>query len=123
MQNTGAAADGKHAAITSWFWWAWNANSGDTGGIVSDQSSCNQLLCLTASDAPQGPAHLSACPALCLGNSAATHVAQVDDDWTTILWNKVDYLASVGLAPWYTQVRMHRSRHQHHLPAVVIYMP
>ena len=20
----------------SWLWWAWNANSGDTGGIVAD---------------------------------------------------------------------------------------
>lgn len=41
MQNTGAAADGRHAAITSWFWWAWNANSGDTGGIVSGHKACH----------------------------------------------------------------------------------
>lgn len=27
-------ADGLHDPITSWFWWCWNANSGDTGGVV-----------------------------------------------------------------------------------------
>lgn len=30
------ADDGKHGRITSWFWWCYNANSGDTGGIVTD---------------------------------------------------------------------------------------
>lgn len=34
MANTGDAADGLHGAIGSWFWWAYPANGGDTGGIV-----------------------------------------------------------------------------------------
>ncbi|KAL0031693.1 hypothetical protein WJX79_001570 [Trebouxia sp. C0005] len=34
LNNQGAGNDGQHNAISSWFWWAWNANSGDTGGIV-----------------------------------------------------------------------------------------
>ena len=33
--NTGDAADSLHHSMDSWFWWCWNANSGDTGGIVS----------------------------------------------------------------------------------------
>ncbi|AUR51500.1 hypothetical protein CUN60_04075 [Aquella oligotrophica] len=27
---------GKHQPIYNWFYWSWNANSGDTGGIVDD---------------------------------------------------------------------------------------
>ena len=33
--NTGDAADSLHHSMDSWFWWCWNSNSGDTGGIVS----------------------------------------------------------------------------------------
>jgi hypothetical protein len=58
LNNTGAAVDGHHAAIPNWFYWAWNANSGDTGGLV--------------------------------GN-----------DWLTIQWQKVEYLNTIGLKPWY----------------------
>ncbi|DBB04409.1 TPA: hypothetical protein ACH3X1_012892 [Trebouxia sp. C0004] len=58
LSNTGSGADGLHNAISNVFWWAWNANSGDTKGLVQD-------------------------------------------DWLTVNWNKVDWLASVGLAPWY----------------------
>lgn len=36
FNNTGTMADGKHEAIPNWFYWSWNANSGDTGGIVED---------------------------------------------------------------------------------------
>ncbi|HSX37466.1 MAG TPA: cellulase family glycosylhydrolase, partial [Chlamydiales bacterium] len=36
LNNTGSAADGQHKAIKNWFYWDWNANSGDTGGIVAD---------------------------------------------------------------------------------------
>jgi hypothetical protein len=36
VQNTGAAADGQHAAMPNLVWWDWNPNSGDTGGIVGD---------------------------------------------------------------------------------------
>lgn len=36
LNNSGAAADGRHQAIPNWFYWSWNANSGDTGGIVAD---------------------------------------------------------------------------------------
>jgi hypothetical protein len=35
LLNQGDAADGKHNPIVDWIWWAWNENSGDTGGIVS----------------------------------------------------------------------------------------
>ncbi len=28
LNNQGAGNDGQHNAISSWFWWAWNANSG-----------------------------------------------------------------------------------------------
>lgn len=35
INNVGDARDGKHEAIDGWMWWSWNANSGDTGGIVS----------------------------------------------------------------------------------------
>jgi hypothetical protein len=36
VTNTGDAVDGLHGPITSIIWWSWNANSGDTGGIVGD---------------------------------------------------------------------------------------
>lgn len=32
----GAANDNRHNRITNWFWWSYNANSWDTGGIVTD---------------------------------------------------------------------------------------
>ena len=34
FNNVGNGRDGLHAPITSWFWWCWNANSADTGGMV-----------------------------------------------------------------------------------------
>jgi hypothetical protein len=52
--------DNRHHAIKNWFYWSWNPNSGDTGGLV-------------------------------------------EDNWLTILWNKIDYLATIGLKPWYTK--------------------
>ena len=36
LANAGAVADGRHNQIPHAFWWAWNANSGDTGGVVQD---------------------------------------------------------------------------------------
>lgn len=60
FKNQGDAADGKHAPIDNWFYWSWNPNSGDTGGIVQD-------------------------------------------DWSTVIWKKVDYLGTIGLQPWYKQ--------------------
>lgn len=36
MRNTGVGNDGQHNAVSGFFWWAWNANSGDTGGIVEN---------------------------------------------------------------------------------------
>lgn len=36
LNNTGTGADGKHHAIKNWFYWSWNPNSSDTGGIVDD---------------------------------------------------------------------------------------
>ena len=36
ITNTGAGKDGRHEALAGWIYWAWNANSGDTGGLVQD---------------------------------------------------------------------------------------
>ncbi len=36
LNNEGQARDGKHNPIDNWFYWSWNANSGDTGGLVDD---------------------------------------------------------------------------------------
>ena len=35
LTNQGAANDGKHNPIPHMFWWAWNSNSADTGGLVT----------------------------------------------------------------------------------------
>ena len=36
LQQYFQTGDDKHNAISSVFWWAWNANSGDTKGLVLD---------------------------------------------------------------------------------------
>eukprot|EP00889_Picochlorum_renovo_P003735 jgi/Picre1/30765/NNA_006126.t1 len=36
LNNLGSADDGRHNPIDNWFYWSWNANSGDTGGLVDD---------------------------------------------------------------------------------------
>lgn len=36
LNDTGEGDDKKHVPIRNWFWWSWNANSGDTGGLVAD---------------------------------------------------------------------------------------
>ena len=28
-------------------------------------------------------------------------LVQFEDDWATVLWDKVDYMAGLGLTPWY----------------------
>lgn len=58
LNNSGGAADGKHHAIGNWFYWAWNADSGDTGGLVAN-------------------------------------------NWLDIEWQKIDYLSTLALTPWY----------------------
>ncbi len=58
LNNSGGAADGKHNKIPNWFFWSWNANSGDTGGLVQD-------------------------------------------NWLDIVWQKIDYLSTLALKPWY----------------------
>lgn len=60
VQADGSPVDDLHNPITSFFWFAWNANSGDTGGLVTSP------------------------------------------DWDSIVWPKIQYLQSLGLAPWYT---------------------
>lgn len=60
VQADGTPVDALHNPITSFFWFAWNANSGDTGGLVTSPS------------------------------------------WDSIVWQKIEYLQSLGLAPWYT---------------------
>lgn len=62
LNNAAAAADGKHTAIPNWFYWDWNPNSGDTGGLVGD-------------------------------------------DWLTIQWQKIEYLTTIGLKPWYASTK------------------
>lgn len=32
----GAGNTGQHNAIGNWMYWSWNANSGDTGGLIDD---------------------------------------------------------------------------------------
>lgn len=32
--NNSVPTQSRHDNSTMWFWWSWNANSGDTGGIV-----------------------------------------------------------------------------------------
>ena len=36
LNNEGAGATGHHNAIGNWYYWSYNANSGDTGGLVDD---------------------------------------------------------------------------------------
>ena len=36
LNDTNGAIDRQHEAIRNWFYWSWSANSGDTGGIVTD---------------------------------------------------------------------------------------
>ena len=42
-QNQGGGNDGLHAPINNWFYWSWNANSGDTGGIVRSRCPSSTL--------------------------------------------------------------------------------
>ena len=60
VQSDGSQIDDLHNPITSFFWFAWNANSGDTGGLVNSPN------------------------------------------WDSIVWPKIEYLVTLGLAPWYT---------------------
>ena len=60
VQADGTPVDALHNPITSFFWFAWNANSGDTGGLVTSPN------------------------------------------WDSIVWQKIEYLQGLGLAPWYT---------------------
>ena len=36
LRNEDAAKDDLHDGIPNWFYWCWNVNSGDTGGLVKD---------------------------------------------------------------------------------------
>lgn len=58
LNNSQDALDGKHRSIPNWFYWSWNPNSSDTGGLVAD-------------------------------------------NWQDVEWKKIDYLATIGLVPWY----------------------
>ena len=58
LTSTGDAKDDRRKAVRNWFYWDWNPNSGDTGGLVGD-------------------------------------------DWKTVEWEKIRYLESLGLKPWY----------------------
>ena len=50
LANEGDANDGRHNPIPHLFWWAWNSNSADTGGLVTspnwDQVCPASLPCL-----------------------------------------------------------------------------
>ncbi len=43
LNNTGDAADGKHEAVDNWFYWSYNPNSSDTGGIVSTDNNWRDI--------------------------------------------------------------------------------
>ena len=36
LNNEGTANDGLHRSVGNLIWWDWNANSGDTGGLLDD---------------------------------------------------------------------------------------
>ena len=42
VSNMNGGADGQHVALAGWFWWCWNANSGDTGGLVRQPQAPKQ---------------------------------------------------------------------------------
>jgi len=43
VSNTAGGNDGQHAPLAGWFWWCWNANSGDTGGLVRGLRQLSRL--------------------------------------------------------------------------------
>ncbi|CAL5224001.1 g6619 [Coccomyxa viridis] len=52
--SSGLANDGRHAPIQSWFYWAWNAETSITGGLVSDDLLTimwNKIAALTGGSA------------------------------------------------------------------------
>lgn len=78
MNNDGPGNDGLHNDISSTVWWSWNANSGDTKGIVQDDWTTinwlkvqllQHLQSLTPVYAPNPP---EATSPLNTGNSATT---------------------------------------------------
>lgn len=72
--NPGAVTDPYHGVVENWFWWCWNANSVDTGGMVGE-------------------------------------------DWLTIQWQKIKYLKSVGLEPWYMDLEQQQNNQNVYTPA------
>ena len=61
MQNNFASVPGyttatfPHTSVTSLYWWDWNANSGDTGGIVENDWVTVRPSPLSASRLPGVP--------------------------------------------------------------------
>ena len=115
MLSPGPNSDSLHNPITSWFWWCWNANSFDTGGLV--RNLC--LHCGLQSHACQICAWPLQCAALACG---AHHIPagdsalgltvdrhpQIADDWLTIQWPKVNHMMTIGLVPWYMPLNNQR---------------
>ncbi|KAK9810257.1 hypothetical protein WJX72_007450 [[Myrmecia] bisecta] len=76
LRNIAPADDGRHAAVRSILWYAWNSNAGTTGGIVNgDPESCVAY------------------------SSGAT---ACNSDWLQVDWEgRYAYLQTLGVVPWY----------------------
>lgn len=85
-----------HAPVAGWLWWSWNPNSADTGGVVRPQSSAwPAQFEAHAMKLLQAPTRVQ----VTFGHTFS-HAAQVEDDWASISWEKVDYMTRIGLRPW-----------------------
>jgi hypothetical protein len=115
MLSPAPNSDSLHNPINSWFWWCWNANSFDTGGLVRN----NYLHSGLQSHACQGCAWRLQCAALacCAHHISAgrpstgltvDRQSQVADDWLTIQWPKVNHMMTIGLVPWYMPLNNQR---------------
>ena len=71
----GPDSDNLHAAVTDWFWWCWNANSADTGGMARSPPPPHphppqNLINTSSSAAPGNPCTVQAVTAASAGRSA-----------------------------------------------------
>jgi hypothetical protein len=76
------------------YWWCWNANSGDTGGIVA-QASTKVRTRGGGSSAAAPPRRGQPQP------QTRFLASQVWTPWYAIKWHKIRYLQEMGLCPWW----------------------
>ena len=86
---TSSSTSYSHDPIRVWFWWAWNANSGDTGGMVSPSLNLTR----------EGTSRPSLRSSLSLSLEAWSMAPDLGLG-TTIVWYKARYLEGLGLCPW-----------------------